>query len=169
LGFTLYAFFRGDHGPRVHDEDGGATDDEIGDEHDNCGDDNDENADACGFPFPQGRKTQKVLQTPSVIKIKGWRVWQLFSFQIGILKCYYLFSLYRLSGVPSFLVWVVAGAAFAASLFDLYRISAVPSFFVGPPDAVGWAAVAPAFAFLASALLVVAGFLVLAGVVCAVE
>ena len=45
---------------------------------------------------------------------------------------YFLFSLYRLSGVPSFFVCTVAGAALAASLFDLYRISAVPSFFVGP-------------------------------------
>ena len=82
---------------------------------------------------------------------------------------YFLFSLYRLSGVPSFLVWVVAGAAFAASLFDLYRMSAVPSFLVGPPVAAGWAAAALAWALSAAAVLVEAGFLDLAGVVCAEE
>jgi hypothetical protein len=57
-------------------------------------------------------------------------------------------------------VWVVAGAAFAASLFALYRISAEPSFFVGP-------AVVEAVAGFA--VVVVAVFLVFAGVVCAFE
>jgi hypothetical protein len=46
---------------------------------------------------------------------------------------YFLFSLYRLSAVPSFLVCVGAGAALAASLLDLYRMSGVPSFFVFVP------------------------------------
>ena len=92
---------------------------------------------------------------------------------------YFLFSLYRLSAVPSFLVWVVAGAVFAASLFDLYRISAVPSFFVGPAAVAGLAVEAVAgFAVDAVAglavevvagfvVVVLAGFFVFAGVVCA--
>jgi hypothetical protein len=47
---------------------------------------------------------------------------------------HYLFSLYRLSGVPSFFVCTVV-VVFAASLFDLYRISGVPSAFFGLPVA----------------------------------
>lgn len=42
-----------------------------------------------------------------------------------------LFSLYRISSVPSFLV---GPAGFAVSLFALYRMSGVPSLFVGPAD-----------------------------------
>ena len=78
--------------------------------------------------------------------------------------------------MPSFFVWVVAGAALAASLFALYRISAEPSFFVGPA-AVDAAAgfVADVVAGLALAVVVglavevVAGFFVFAGVICAFE
>jgi len=69
----------------VHDNDDDATGDETSDGHDdNRGDDSDENADVCGYPFRQQGQTQRILPTPSGIKIADWRVWQLFSFQIGI-------------------------------------------------------------------------------------
>jgi hypothetical protein len=107
-----------------------------------------------------------------------------------IIPLFYLFSLYRLSAVPSFLVCTVV-VVFAASLFDLYRISGVPSAFLGLPvvDAVLVVAVfvivvavagfevadlvlAVAVAVLVVAV-VVAGCLALAvvcaGVVCALE
>jgi hypothetical protein len=42
-----------------------------------------------------------------------------------------LFSLYRMSNVPSFFV---GPAGLADSLFALYRMSGVPSLFVGPAD-----------------------------------
>ena len=93
---------------------------------------------------------------------------------------YFLFSLYRLSAVPSFLVWVVAGAVLAASLLDLYRISAEPSFFVGPADAVAGFAVEVVVGFAVAVVAgfavevvagfvaeVAAGFFVVEGVVCA--
>jgi hypothetical protein len=89
---------------------------------------------------------------------------------------YFLFSLYRLSGVPSFLVWVVAGAALAASLLALYRISALPSFFVGPAVAEAVTALGEAVA-VAGLVAEVAGlaavdasfFFGVAGVVWAIE
>lgn len=81
----------------------------------------------------------------------------------------FLFSLYLLSGVPSALVWTVAGGALAASLFDLYLMSAVPSFLVGPatvdvvfadalaaPALVLFAAVPAVLAFVVFAALLVA-------------
>ena len=48
-----------------------------------------------------------------------------------------LFSLKRLSAVPSFFRWVVAGAGLA-SLLALYRMSGVPSFLVGAAPEAGF-------------------------------
>lgn len=81
-----------------------------------------------------------------------------------------MFSLKRLSGVPSAFRW--AGGVLAASLLALYRISGVPSFLVGPAAAVvvfgavvvAGLAVAVAVAGLAVPVAV-AGFVVAAVVV----
>jgi hypothetical protein len=102
MSIPFLSFFHDGHAFRAHDD---AQGDETGDGHDdNCGDDSAENADACGMPFLQNRQTLWTLPKPSGIKIKDRKVWLLLSFQIGILMYYFLFSLYRWSGVPSFLV-----------------------------------------------------------------
>ena len=77
-----------------------------------------------------------------------------------------LFSLYRISGVPSFLV--CTGAGLAASLLALYLISGVPSFLWGPAvGVVACLAEAVVVGWVAADALVVLALAGVLGVVCA--